>query len=566
MEFLQPVAGWLALTLIPVVLLYLLKIQPKFAPVATFLFWQEAGAHHASRSLWQRFRRSISLLVSLLFVLLLVVAAMDPVARRDPSNHVLFVLDNSASMTTTDDSDTTRFSQAKHALLQQVSKLRHGQYGTFVATSGPEIAVAHTRHKGRLKAAIEQTTITATGHNNPDAALALAYALVPKGEQARAVIATDRTRDSVANLATDIETQWLQYGSEAGNVAIIHFSARRVPGDPEMFEGLAELANFSHNSVSLTLTTRLNEVPVDIRKITMTAGEEKTVLLRGRSERGGILTCELNMSESSKDCDAMTVDNKSQLKFNDLTTMKFLQSGRRDYFLEHLLASLPRSQVEVVSSLPQKIPEGEILFATGGVRGTVPQGDVVILSPDTDCNLFNLGEELEFPVVSDMNSESSFLANVTLRNHTLAGARKIEIKDVKDVRVTTLASTAEGDPLLIYFEGAGQRVFVVNANPSQGDFALRTAFPILLDNIIRCFHGDIDFAQGIVATDLPGREESDLRMTDAETVAGRAASKELAHETGNSTFTGNQLWSLLLFAAVALSLIEWHAWHRRLLE
>src|SRR6266513_2061048 len=93
---------WLLLA-IPVVIFYVLKIRLKRVPVSTVLFWRQIFDEKKPRSLWQRLRHLISLLVQLALLGLLVAALTEPFFSWETLNarRVILILDNSASMKAT---------------------------------------------------------------------------------------------------------------------------------------------------------------------------------------------------------------------------------------------------------------------------------------------------------------------------------------------------------------------------------------------------------------------------------------------------------------------------------
>src|SRR5438067_3750699 len=104
MSLANPLALAWGLLVVPVVIFYILKIRLKRVPVSTVLFWRQIFDEKRPRSLWQRLRHLVSLLVQLLLLLLLVAALTEPFFSWETlsAQRVILVLDNSASMNATD--------------------------------------------------------------------------------------------------------------------------------------------------------------------------------------------------------------------------------------------------------------------------------------------------------------------------------------------------------------------------------------------------------------------------------------------------------------------------------
>jgi hypothetical protein len=77
MSLANPTALLWALLAIPVVIFYILKIRLKRVPVSTVIFWRQIFDEKRPRSLWQRLRHLISLLVQIALLCLLVAALTE---------------------------------------------------------------------------------------------------------------------------------------------------------------------------------------------------------------------------------------------------------------------------------------------------------------------------------------------------------------------------------------------------------------------------------------------------------------------------------------------------------
>src|SRR3954452_3370450 len=104
MNLANPLAlAWAGL-LIPVVVFYILKIRLRRVPVSTVIFWRQIFDEKKPRSLWQKLRHLLSLLVQLALLFLLVAALPEPYRASEAAaaRRVILVVDNSASMSATD--------------------------------------------------------------------------------------------------------------------------------------------------------------------------------------------------------------------------------------------------------------------------------------------------------------------------------------------------------------------------------------------------------------------------------------------------------------------------------
>src|SRR5579871_4591629 len=94
---------WASLA-IPIVIFYILKIRLRRVPVSTVLFWRQIFDEKKPRSLWQRLRHLLSLLVQLALLAMLVMALTEPYRASEAATarRIVLIVDNSASMSATD--------------------------------------------------------------------------------------------------------------------------------------------------------------------------------------------------------------------------------------------------------------------------------------------------------------------------------------------------------------------------------------------------------------------------------------------------------------------------------
>ena len=132
MSFAHPQALLLLLLLIPVGLLYWLRLRVPRVVVGTGLFWQKALAEEPLRARWQRWRTPVSLVLHVLTVIMLALAAAGP--QIPPPQRIVLILDNSATMRATDVLPS-RFDAAKQAARRMIDNLGWCDEMAIVTTS-----------------------------------------------------------------------------------------------------------------------------------------------------------------------------------------------------------------------------------------------------------------------------------------------------------------------------------------------------------------------------------------------------------------------------------------------
>jgi hypothetical protein len=231
---------WASLA-IPIVIFYILKIRLRRVPVSTILFWRQIFEEKKPRSLWQRLRHLISLLVQLAFLVLLVGALAQPFFawEIDAARRVVLVIDNSASMNATD-VEPSRLIRAKELGQRVIDGLRaRDEMAIIAAGTQPQVICGLTGHQRTLHEHL--TAVPASdGPTRLAESVALAGRLVndDKGEQkhVQVIVLTDGCAKECADIAKMDHVQVVGVGQRTGNVAITAFQARRSLLDPIGYE------------------------------------------------------------------------------------------------------------------------------------------------------------------------------------------------------------------------------------------------------------------------------------------------------------------------------------------
>ena len=94
MQFLTPLAFWLAALAIPIILLYMLKLRRKQVEVSSTLLWQQVLREQQANAPWQKLKRNLLLLLQLLILAALIFALARPAwqTRAVASGSVIVLL------------------------------------------------------------------------------------------------------------------------------------------------------------------------------------------------------------------------------------------------------------------------------------------------------------------------------------------------------------------------------------------------------------------------------------------------------------------------------------------
>ena len=617
---------WLLLA-IPVVIFYILKIRLKRVPVSTILFWRQIFDEKKPRSLWQRLRHLVSLLVQLGLLSLLVFALAEPFLASEANNsrRVILIVDNSASMNAID-VETSRLAKAKDEAHQIIKGLRiHDEMAIVSAGTQPQVVCGLTGHQKTLRAFLDGIPVT-DGPTKLVEAMALARRLAAEtksgGQECRIVVVSDGCAPDAAKLSAEENVRFIAIGGRAANVGITRFQVRRSSIDPIGYEILAEVINFSDEPTGdFRFSITLNDQIVDVKPLKLAPNEHWSEVLEKTSQDGGVLTAELVVKGEKGDLpypDALVADNKAIAilsKRDDVPV--HMNSPVGDLFLQKVLEANPLARVTTSRTMPTEYPVGSIKVYHRDVPAALPAGDVLVVDPTKDCDLWKVGEKLQNPIVTQQDKDSPLMAHVRLDNILMPEARKLTFTPAAG-KPHILAGALTGEPLFALIERPEGRVVVLTVNLDKGDLPFRTTFPILAMNTLGFFTSQSDMRESLptgataevtlpafgefqlrspdgsrrklpdggglitigpfdkcgiwsVVSNSPGSPpvaefavnmmsgaESDLRPLEGSTAVSSAVESGLV-----SGFLGRPIWWYLIGVASLLAVVEWYLYQRR---
>ena len=604
MTIANPFAWGLLLLAVPIILFFLLKIRFRKEFVTTTIFWQKVFDERRNRRLRRQLRYLLSLLLALLFLSFLTAAVLDPMISAPKNNRSIIIIDNSASMNALrTDADTTRLEFAKRQARLQLDKIVAGQQiAVLSANVQPKIISGFTNHAGTLRRTL--ATIPATDYPaDVSAALHLAEQLLADSPDAPIYVYTD---SGLVSPKPNVHV--IPVGQTLDNLAITRFQLRRLPELAADYEIFVEAVNFGAETVHTHLEIDYEDNIIDVLPLSLEPNVPVTRMIRKASTGGGLYRATL------ADTDLFPTDNVAVAFLSEQYVQRVLLYGVENFFLWNILRVLPHTEIVLIETIPDTIPPDSVLVLHQTVPLTLPSGNVLIIDPQNDGDLFQMGERLERPIAAQVDSESS-LARFVQPGLVFAGAKNI-IPQTNDFK--TLAATADEFPLYLQFVSEDQRTLVFSADLNQGDFPLRTTFPILISQALAYFRGSEEIQKAYstaepvklaVQTDKPqiilrspsGREEVFLCQegsisldrlgecgvwTVFEPDSGRELTRiacnlfsmtesnlRLATEesapSGNSAVSvlfSQTIWHYLAFLALCLTVAEWFLYQRRWIE
>jgi len=481
MNFLTPTFLALAALAVPIILLYMLRLRRREVPVSSTLLWRQVLRDREANAPWQRLRRNLLLLLQLLILAMLVVALGRPFVEVPAvaSGNVALLLDASASMHATDGTGTasTRFAEAQAAALRAVGDLAADETMTVISVGvTPRVLSPLTSDKAALRAAINEAA-PEQASADWEAAFALAAAGGQGSENFSIVVIGD------GGLPPDLPTlpgeiRFIPVGTSADNLAISALAARPALDGLQLF---AAITNYGDREAAVIFDLEVDGVLFSAQEITVPAGDTHDLTVTNLPANAGAIRAGLTIPAGSDAQDDLPLDDRAWAVYTPPGTVQTLFMSPGNLFLEQMLVALPN----VEAFLPPEdgsLPETpfDLYVFDGMLPDQLPeQGNLLILNPPADTNLFTVGGTFEDTQITRVSETDPLMAFVDVDNLNVFDAQRVETPPW----ATTLIE-AEGGPLLIAGEQANRRVAVLAFDLHRSDFPLQVAFPVLMSNLM----------------------------------------------------------------------------------
>jgi hypothetical protein len=426
--------------LVPLVVLYILKVRRKRFRVASTWLWASAKRDLIARSPWKKLIAQVPLILQALALLLLGLALARPATRGRAimGDHVAIIIDASASMSAEnvlDDKPATRIEIARRVAKDILSSMSPGS-DAMLLEAGREARVVTPldRDVVRLKAALD-TVKTHDVEGDLGAAVALAVdRLKQLGGSRRIVIVTDGNLASPAALnGISLPVEVITVGSPIENAGIVRVDVRsgiEPTLKREQVQAFLVVANFGSSARELYVTMR-EENASDVlasRKILVGPGERQPVVLdflpaSGDYRRGLIFDIAPH--------DKMAVDDSAfaRVPAGDKLPVVYAAPDpeKTSPWIERAIISDPATTLKTVAlgdlTKPGVVEMDAFVVVEGACPPIVPGGDLLIVAPPAGpCFGTLVGRSLEHPSITSWESGDARMRFLSLDGISIARA------------------------------------------------------------------------------------------------------------------------------------------------
>ncbi|QDU15210.1 hypothetical protein CA11_30300 [Gimesia maris] len=477
-------SAWFLFLLVPLVIFYFLKLKRPHQRVPSLALWSQVINDRRVNSPFQRFKRSILLLLQILLLLFLVLALMQPYMQSgaERAEYLPILIDCSASMAATDsESGKTRLDLAKERVTDLIDNMLPDQQFSLIAVSSTARRLtAFTDNQRVLKKALADLTVDDVPSQLEDA-LRMTQALSRTAPIKTVLFYSDGNFPREVNFDLPFDLNFQLLPAAGGNMGITSLNARKnQSGNWDVFIRI-ENSKQADSTAEVELIQDGNSV-----------AREEIILGSGDSQR-------LEFS--------IAADRESRLE-------AILKPGSPDSLAadNHAFLTIPQSRQLLVYIDPELASyryaladNPELLLYPQEKSSTAPlEYDLIIGTSEKDLNrsaLVKVGVgfvpedltklislESNLTDVVDWNRSSSLLRHVELADVQISQqpvwAENANVEDLEALGYEALIHGRLG-PLLLQKRDAGELEYYYLFNTDRSTMPYRVGFPIMVSNLVQ---------------------------------------------------------------------------------
>ncbi|MFI5178658.1 MAG: hypothetical protein ACHQO8_08845 [Vicinamibacterales bacterium] len=578
-------AAWQALALLAgaaglAAWLFFRKVRPPRVDVPSLLLWRRVFDQSRALTWWERVRRAVSLVATVLIAVFLALAVTRPAPRvaASASGRRLVVLDSSMSMLGRTADGRTRWAHAV-ALARRLAASA-GAEDVSLATTGEGLVEGPTSDTALIESALDRLTpVGGADVPWPRVAGTDDVHFVTDGARARPI-------DSTVSVHSVFES--------APNVAVTAMAVRPPPAAGSGGEAYVEIANYAAASQSVRVTITRGRDAVFDQSVEMAAGEAVRQVVPIAPAGDPQLRAQVRAP-----LDALAEDDEAVAWIADADPLAVTVVSDQPAPLASLLQRATGLKASFTTPAAYRAGREDVIIFDRWLPAEAPARPALCLAPPSAPWLGTAGAIEKAPRWTNTGAHA-LVAGVDPLTLDIVRASAYD-----GAGIETVARSDQGTPLVEVVDRADRRIAIVTFGLADSNLAFAQAFPVLVGNaidwlarpagseprrpglaelpastsgvtapngrsvpIVRAagaafarltsgglYRVDAGGAHQAIAVNVGDPETSNLART---TLARGAAAPP------DQTSSGRAWWVDLAAAALALVTIEWWTWQRRI--
>jgi hypothetical protein len=514
LELLNPKGLFLLTGLVPLVVMYILKIRRRRVRVSSTWLWAAAQRDLLAKQPFRRLIAELPLVLQIIALIALSIALARPAIRggKIGGDHVAIVIDASASMGTetrevgVGGKPVTRIADARRAAHAVVSALAPGADAMVLeAAKEPRLAAPLERDERHLDAAIDSVDVREV-EGDLSAAVALAADRLRSLPGAKKIVViTDAALAHDAPLAAaGVDTQVVAVGDDEENAAVVRVDVRSGL-DPatrrEQTQAFAMIRNYGARARDLFATVSLagSKDTLASRRILVPPNEKAPVVLTfepGTLDHGKGLVLEISPH------DALALDDVAYGRVPTSVKMPVTIATGSDYsWMERALDADPSVELRKLT-LEQlatvNVEPDAFVVVEGACPKSVPGGDVVIVAPPKGgCFGVDVGDTIDNPQVTSWEAADPRLRFLSLKDLLVAKSAQLDARGAGASLVRAPLTTLVADASI-----PGRTITIVGFDVADSNWPLQASFVLFVRNVVELAR--VHRAQGIAGAARTG--------------------------------------------------------------
>lgn len=491
-SFVQPAAAWLFALLIPIVVVYFLKLRRDRVEISSLALWRQVLNDQRVNSPFQRFKRNLLLLLQLLLLCLLALAAMQPYLPGDVRDlqYLPVLVDCSASMGAKDASGKTRLELAQEEIEEVIDGLLPNQQLTLISVGSTARRLTEfTDNKPVLKTALQSLRVEDVPSRLEDG-LRLTQALARTHPVERIRLYSDGnlpvrlhpgTGQSLAVVDVDLPFQldFFQIPTVPENMGITALNARR--SSLEEWDVFLRVGGTTGRSSEGTVTLTADGEAVGTESVVIGPGESQRLVFRVAADSARFLEATFKPTGA----DALAADNRAWLTLPAGRPLDIYCAETLPTF-GHALRALEGVNVLTAEEAAQRAAFDLVVSdAAEDLAREAPLGLMVGVIPEDLQGLVEIRQEPTDLV--DWSRGASLLQHVQLKDvlisETPAKAEEVTDSDIEERGYEILAHGGAG-PLLVRKREGRKTTYFFLFKLEQSTLPYRVGFPVLVTNVV----------------------------------------------------------------------------------
>ncbi len=481
--FVNLFGAWFLLALIPLIILYFLKLKRPRMEVPSLALWQSVVNDQRVNSPFQKFRRNLLLLLQIILLCLVVLALMQPFLRAGAEVAVYkpLLIDCSASMSSLDESTgKSRLDLVKERVREQINNLSGDQRIALFsfANTGRRLTEFTDDRRALLKALESIQASDLPGHLDDVLRMAAAYTRTFPIETVQILTDGNLPEQVDFELPFSLDVQRVDAGGP--NIGITEMSARR--SGSEDWEVFVRVSASSIDLRGAELQLWEGDKKTESHQVEVSNEESERLVFPVHSTQPLLLEARL----IPVGFDSMAVDNNVWLTLPTARPLKVWVAPKLASW-RHAVRVQPNLELEESEDAEPRGAEYDLIIADEGGYGSAeaPVKVFVGVIPSDLEKLIAMQEDVSYVV--DWNRTAPILRHVQLSDVQIGQQPRLAAgaatKDLEELGYEVLIDGNAGPLMLQRREGLSVSYWFT-FHTDRSTLPYRVGFPILAANAV----------------------------------------------------------------------------------